>query len=432
MRNQFRVMLIVLLLVMGLAIGQTSAFAADKGFYYNPTKAIEYAAEHWEDEYEIEYGEVINKVDCVKFVRACVEAGGIPAEEGRTWGYTPQAYVEYLIDNGYAKLHELTMTEYTDANRIGRCWINSEDNEGIISPGDILVYYCTIPDCEERTARSYFHLELVGTADGAVTCYGHNPAKGNEEAITFPHSKCKTSVGATDADTKIMVLHFDGEVCDHSCTNFKTTTKASFSKNGVQKATCACKEKTVSRTLEKVPTPEFVTAKYTFNNKTKSLPAVKVVDAYGNVLVKNPASGVNGYTVANKSGKTLKSVGSYAIRVTLKGNDYSGYKTLDMKINPPKKSISKIYSYKKAFKVKWAKPSSTYRKQISGYQIKYSKNPDMTNYVIKKVSGASKTYYKKSSLSAKKTYYVQMRTYKIKSGKYYYSDWSSIKSVTTK
>ena len=56
----------------------------------------------------------------------------------------------------------------------------------------------------------------------------------------------------------------------------------------------------------------------------------------------------------------------------------------------------------------------------------------MTSAKTKTVKGYKYTSKKITKLSAKKKYYVQVRTYKTVSGKTYYSSWSSVKSVKTK
>ena len=102
------------------------------------------------------------------------------------------------------------------------------------------------------------------------------------------------------------------------------------------------------------------------------------------------------------------------------------------KINPKGVSVSKLTKGKKSLKVTWKKPTSTYRKQMSGYQIRYSTKSSMASaktVTVKSTTATSKTIKK---LKAKKKYYVQIRTYKTVSGTKYYSAWSSKKSVTTK
>lgn len=56
----------------------------------------------------------------------------------------------------------------------------------------------------------------------------------------------------------------------------------------------------------------------------------------------------------------------------------------------------------------------------------------MRNPKSKTVKGYKHTSKKITKLSAKKKYYVQVRTYKKASGKTYYSSWSNVKSVKTK
>lgn len=93
-----------------------------------------------------------------------------------------------------------------------------------------------------------------------------------------------------------------------------------------------------------------------------------------------------------------------------------------------KTSITKVTPAKKAFTVKWKKPSNA-----SGYQIQYATNKKMTSgkktVTIKKSSTTSK---KITGLKAKKKYYVRVRTYVTVNGKKSYSAWSAVKSVKTK
>jgi hypothetical protein len=91
-------------------------------------------------------------------------------------------------------------------------------------------------------------------------------------------------------------------------------------------------------------------------------------------------------------------------------------------------SIIKLKKAKKAFTVKWKKQT----KQTSGYQIRYATKKSMKG--AKKVTIArNKTVSKKiTKLQKKKTYYVQIRTYRKVGKTTYYSSWSKTKSVKTK
>ncbi len=126
-----------------------------------------------------------------------------------------------------------------------------------------------------------------------------------------------------------------------------------------------------------------------------------------------------------------KNVGTYKVTIKGKGN-YTGTITKSFKINPKGVSISSLSKSKKAFTVKWKKPSSANRKQMTGYQIRYSTSSKMTTAKKVTVKNTKTTSKKISKLKTKKKYYVQIRTYKTVKGKKYYSGWSKAKSVKTR
>ncbi len=161
------------------------------------------------------------------------------------------------------------------------------------------------------------------------------------------------------------------------------------------------------------------TTAYTYNGKTKT-PSVVVKNASGTTLKKGTH-----YTVTYTKGR--KSVGSYKVTVKMKGN-YSGTKTLTFKINPPKTSISKLTAGKKSLAVKLTKKTA----QVSGYQIQYSRSKSFKSYKTATLTSNKKTSATLKKLSAKKTYYVRVRTYKTVGKTKYYSTWSTIKYKKTK
>lgn len=132
---------VFLLILMILPFGTTEVFAAG-ALGYNSEKALSYARSHWND----------GKGDCVEFVRACVQAGGIPKESGRTYGYTPKQYKDYLIKNDYAVVYKLSTSNYY-SNYQG---IYAADNDGKIAPGDIILYRCNNKKCP----KPEFHLSI--------------------------------------------------------------------------------------------------------------------------------------------------------------------------------------------------------------------------------------------------------------------------------
>ncbi len=158
---------------------------------------------------------------------------------------------------------------------------------------------------------------------------------------------------------------------------------------------------------------------YTYDGKVKS-PSVTVKNASGVNLTKNTH-----YTVTYVSGR--KNVGTYKVTVKGKGN-YTGTKTLTFKINPPKTTVSKLTAGKKSITVAITKKST----QVTGYQIQYSTSKSFSKATTKTISSYKTTKYTLKSLSAKKTYYVRVRTYKIVGKTKYYSGWSTYKYVKTK
>ena len=162
---------------------------------------------------------------------------------------------------------------------------------------------------------------------------------------------------------------------------------------------------------------------FTWNNKVQT-PGV-VVKYYGKTLPKSK------YTVTYPKGR--KKIGSYTVKIKLKGG-YSGTRTATYKINPKGTSLSSLKAVKKAITVKWKKQSGKMPKaRINGYQIQYSVNKTFkSGKKTVTVKGYKKTSKKITKLTAKKTYYVRIRTYMKTGGKTYYSQWSGVKSVNVK
>ena len=126
--------------------------------------------------------------------------------------------------------------------------------------------------------------------------------------------------------------------------------------------------------------------------------------------------------------KNNKNVGKATVTIT--GiNAYSGAVTKTFAINPKGTSLSGLTAKSKGFTVKWKKQTA----QTTGYEVQYSTDKNfkkgLKTATVTKNSTVSKAI---SKLTAKKKYYVRIRTYKTVSGKKYYSTWSSAKSVTTK
>ena len=207
-------------------------------------------------------------------------------------------------------------------------------------------------------------------------------------------------------------------------------TKATTSKDGKRTATYACTrtdcKATYTKTLQtyyKASNIKLSKTAYTYNGKVQK-PSVTVKDSKGKSLKSTD------YKIDYPKG--MKNVGKYTVKVTLKGN-YSGSKSMTYNINPKGTSVSKVTAAKKGFKVTWKKQTT----QTTGYEVQYStaSNFKKGNKTVT-VSKNKTTSKSVSKLSAKKKYYVRVRTYKTvkiggKSVKLY-SGWSKAKSVTTK
>lgn len=182
-------------------------------------------------------------------------------------------------------------------------------------------------------------------------------------------------------------------------------------------------------------------------NKFKWSAAIKVNNVTYNGKAQKPKLSITVGDMKLKEGthytvsklKNNKNVGTASLKITGKG--YFAKKqgkafavTKKFTVNPKGTKVSKVTKGKKSFTVKWAKQATKMKKaRITGYQIQYS-----TVKTFKKatktvaVKGYKKTSRKITKLKAKKKYFVRVRTYMKVGKKNYYSNWSSIKSVTTK
>ncbi len=156
---------------------------------------------------------------------------------------------------------------------------------------------------------------------------------------------------------------------------------------------------------------------YTYNGKAKT-PTV-TVKLSGKTLKKN-----TDYTVKYSNNK---SVGKATVKITFKVN-YKGTKTLTFKINPASTTVKSLTAGRKSLKVAITKKTT----QVMGYQIQYATNKSFKSAKLKNVTSYKTTSVTLKSLSAKKTYYVRVRTYKTVKGVKYYSGWSTIKYKKTK
>lgn len=177
-----------------------------------------------------------------------------------------------------------------------------------------------------------------------------------------------------------------------------------------------------SKTIYVIPTPTNIklsATSYTYDGKVKT-PTLTIKDVNGTKLKKG-----TDYTVSYAKGR--KNVGSYKVTITFKGK-YSGKVTKTFKINPAKTTVKSVTAAKKKLTVTITKKST----QVTGYQIQYATNKNFKSAKTKTLTSYKKTSLALTGLSAKKTYYVRVRTYKTVNGVKYYSGWSAVKSKKTK
>ena len=271
--------------------------------------------------------------------------------------------------------------------------------------------YTMKPGAGEKSGDIFWCQYLLYTADGRI--FGVN----YQYNVNEPTSMSVWLDGFSDNPIKVTVGH-------DTHTYKQMVTKATTAKDGQSYKKCSvCGAVTGKSVIAKASNIKLNKTAYTYNGKVQK-PSVTVKDSKGKTL-KNGTD----YTVTYPKG--MKNVGKYTVKVTLKGN-YSGTKSLTYNINPKGTSVSKVTAAKKGFKVTWKKQAT----QTTGYQVQYSTSSKFKSAKTVTVSKNKTTAKSVSKLSAKKKYYVRVRTYKTvkiggKSVKFY-SGWSKAKSVTTK
>ena len=262
----------------------------------------------------------------------------------------------------------------------------------------------------------YWSYYECSTADGRIFGieFTYNDSKPNE---------LKVLVNSRYSDTSPWVVVKTKNKHTHTWNSGTVTKKASLTTNGVKTYTCKSCKATKTAAIPKVSNIKLNKTAYTYNGKVQK-PSVTVKDSKGKTLK-------NGTDYKISYPKRMKNVGKYTVKVTLKGN-YRGTKSLTYNINPKGTGVSKVKAAKKGFKVTWKKQAT----QTTGYQVQYSTSSKFKNAKTVTISKNKTTSKSVGKLSAKKKYYVRVRTYKtVKvNGKNVklYSGWSKAKSVTTK
>lgn len=152
-------------------------------------------------------------------------------------------------------------------------------------------------------------------------------------------------------------------------------------------------------------------------------------EKYIYATIKIPATGKHTAAAAKKENvvaATTKKGGSYdlVVRCADCGEIISSTHKTTAKI------VVKASKVTKATNVKGKKAKITVKTaaSVTGYQIQYGTKKNFKGAKSVKTKATTKTVSK----LAKKKYYVRVRTYKVVSGKTYYSSWSGAKTVTIK
>lgn len=185
---------------------------------------------------------------------------------------------------------------------------------------------------------------------------------------------------------------------------------ASTSTNGAIVKKCKVCGETISTTvIPRIRNVSLTKTKFVYNGNSRT-PYVTVYNTNGNKISSSY------YDVTYKNNKN---VGKGTVIITLKGN-YSGTITKTFKIVPASINISRLSVKGKTVTVKWKKQ----KKQVTGYQIRYSTKSNMKSSKTITISKKSTSSKKISKLKNKKKYYIQIRTYKKVGKTKYYSNWS--------
>lgn len=129
------------------------------------------------------------------------------------------------------------------------------------------------------------------------------------------------------------------------------------------------------------------------------------------------------YTLSYKN--NIK-VGEATVVVTGSGN-FEGHREISFRILPKTVKISSLKVKDGNLTLKWKKG-----KEINGYEINYSLKKDFLEYEAVAVRKSDKTQTVIKNLSKNKTYYFRIRTYKKTKNRWYYSEWSPVKSIKIK
>jgi len=276
----------------------------------------------------------------------------------------------------------------------------------------------------DSTATALMAYAAIGELDAAFN-YHKNLIKNFESNKTgvFLYGGAENTYATKDC--LLALEYFRNEIeaqkYEHTSHVAKTITiNATTSKDGsITDYACVICNNVAHRTTIYYPkTISLSSTSYIYSGKAIQ-PKLTIKDSKGKAINDKH------YTVKNSGNKN---VGTAKVTITFK-NVYTGSVTKTFKINPKGTNLKSVTATKKGFTAKWSKQST----QTTGYQIQCATDKGFKKNSKTVTVSSNKTTSKKiDKLTAKKTYYVRIRTYKTVSGTKYYSGWSAAKKVKTK
>jgi surface protein len=335
----------------------------------------------------------------------------------------------------------LSESSYTYDGEAKKPTVTVKDSNGSEMSSDYYtVIYANNTEAGTATVTIRFKGEYTGiiTQIFEITAPKQNDQKPTETTPTTGDDKTNTgtpttdtSSGATGNDTTTgQGTGTTGTGTTTPITGSNTTTGQGTGTTGTDTTTSTTGSNTTTadtpQTAEKTEltskntTVKLAKSSYTYDGKAKK-PTVTVKDSNGNTI------DAKYYTVTYKNNKK---VGKATVTITFK-DSYTGTITATFKINPKATSLKKVASAKsKTVKVTWKKQT----KQTTGYEVQYATSKNFAKKTTKTatVKSAKTTSTTIKKLTAKKKYFVRIRTYKTVNGKKYYSAWSKVQSAKTK
>ena len=224
----------------------------------------------------------------------------------------------------------------------------------------------------------------------------------------------------SSSDENVATVSDRGEV--KAMTEGRATITATPDNYGADSAAC---EVIVSKKEESRLTVTLSQDKFTYDGKRK-VPLVTVKSGDTVLASDITESDENVILMITNEKSTLP--GTYTVVAIGRDSKYgSGEAKYSIEVKPT--TLKSVKRGRRKFTAKWKRAA---KKNVTGYQVRYSLKKSMKKSRTKTVKS-----WKKSSLTVKKLkggkkYYVQVRTYVKKNGVMYYSTWSNIKSVKTR